>query len=294
MTTLITGATGTIGSKVAQRLITEGERVRVASRDLRRLDGLVARGAEAVPLDLEDPASREAAFAGVERLFLVGPQASADFGDRVAEVVATARDAGVKLIVRLSAVGAHPEAGFVLAREHGRAEQALAASGVPWVSLQPTFFQDNLLTYQRDAIRGQGAFYGASSGGRVAYVSGDDIAEVAARILREPASHVGRTYVLTGPEALLDTEVAELVSTVLDRPVRFVDVGLDAYRANLAQAGSPEWMVESMAALETIKAQGFASEISPIVEQLLGRPATPFSRFLEAHAADFRGDSAAE
>ena len=284
---LVTGATGTVGKAVAEALIAQGQSVqghsvRVGVRTPAKAAALEAAGAEVVRLDFEDAATIAPALDGVERVFLLVPFVE-DLDQLVPRVLAEAKTAGVRHIVRLSAVGADADSPMALARKHAAADAALAQSGIGYTILQPTFFQDNILKYQLDALRGQGAFYGASHGGKVAYVSSRDIGDVAAAVLREPSGHEGKSYTLTGPEAIEDTRVAELASQAFGKTIAYVDVPDEAFAASMRDGGAPEWRVEAMLGLERVKSQGWAQELSPAVEQVLGRPAERMDAFLARH-----------
>ncbi len=283
-TILVTGATGTIGSQVARRLLADGLSIRVASRRPEALIELAELGpATPVRLDLEDPSTYAEAFAGVDVVFLVGP-GGPGFGGRVREALAAAREAGVQHVVRYSALGASSDGFFPIAREHGIADEAVERSELAWTILQPTFYMDNFINFQGDAIRGQGAFYGASKGGKAAYVSSDDIAAVATAVLRDPAAHAGQRYTLTGPQAHADDDVAALIG----EPIRYVDVGDEGLAASLRERGSTEFFVESMVGLEQVKQRGYAEAVSPDVEKVLGRPAQGFGEFLAARGSELR------
>ncbi|HBQ11820.1 MAG TPA: NAD(P)-dependent oxidoreductase [Myxococcales bacterium] len=283
-TILVTGATGTVGSQVAEALLERGDhRVRVGVRSPRKAEALRAAGAEVVALDFERPESLAAAFEGVERAFLLIPFVN-DFDRLVPAVLAAAERAGVKHIVKLSSIGADADSALALARKHAAADGALAESNIDHTILKPTFFQDNLLKYQLGALRGQGAFYGASHGGKVSYVSSRDIAQVAAKVLGDPSGHEAKDYVLTGPEAIEDARVAELASAALGKTIAYVDVPDEAYAASMRQNGSPEWMVESMLGLEQVKSAGYAEAVSDAVQRVLGRAPEAMPAFLARHA----------
>lgn len=287
-TILVTGATGTIGSRVARRLLADGIAVRVASRRPEALADLAGLGpATPVRLDLEDPSTYPSAFEGVDALFLVGP-GGPGFGQHAAAAIEAARAAGVKHVVRYSALGASVDGTFPIAREHGIADRALEASEIGWTILQPTFYMDNFINFQGEAIRGQAAFYGASEGGKTAYVSSDDIAAVAASVLLDPSSHAGQRYVLTGPEAHADTDVAALIGEAVGKPVKYVDVGVDGVATSLRERGADDFFVDSMVGLEKVKQEGWAEAVSPDVEKVLGRPAQPFTEFLAARGSELR------
>lgn len=280
---LVTGATGTIGSQVAEQLVERGADVRVAVRSPEKVRLANTAGTELTAFDWDDAASYARAFEGVDRVLLLSPFIER-FVPYVERAVAAAKAAGVGHIVRLSAIGADADAPGV-GREHGQAEQRVRESGLGWTVLQPTFFVDNAATYQRDALAGQGAFYGASHGGRVAYVASTDIAAVAVAALLEPEAHAGQTYVLTGGEALRDEELAEILGEVLGREVRYVDLEETRFAEGLRAQGTPEWMVEHLVAFEGMKAQGWAAEVSPAVERALGRAPLDAKRALARYAS---------
>lgn len=281
MTILITGATGTIGSQVASELLDRGASVRVASRRPEALARFAERGAEVTRIDLEDPASLAPALAGVTRAFVVGPQSGPDFGAHIELVVAAAAAAGVEHLLRYSALGADPEAPLALSREHGVAEAHVKAGPIPWTILEPTFYQDNIITFSGDSIRSEGVFYGAAGDGAATYVSSADIARVAAAILEDPAPHAGATYVLTGPEALSSAALAALATEVLGREIRYVDLPPETLGAGMRGAGLPGWLADALVGLEAVKRDGYAAAVSPAVREITGRDPESYRTFLE-------------
>ncbi|MCB9759897.1 MAG: NAD(P)H-binding protein [Alphaproteobacteria bacterium] len=278
-TILITGATGTIGALTARALLGAGQIVRLG---VRSPDKASLPGARAVRFDFDDPASMTAALQGVDRLLLITPFVE-DHAPMVARALDAARAAGVSFVLRLSAAGADPTATEGLPAKHGLGERLLHESGLGWAVLRPNFFVDNLWKFAADGIRSQGALFGAAGEGRTAYVAGSDIAAVAAAILAAPDAHLGRTYTLTGPEALSEPELAALVSGAIGREVRYIDLPPDALRQGMA--GAPDWMIDDMLALEAVKANGWAQAISPDVEAILGRPPASAASAIAENAA---------
>lgn len=112
MQTLVTGATGLVGSWVAKKLIDRGHAVRVLVRDEARLPKRLAGLVEPVRGDVVDPASLSRAAAGVEVVFHaagVPEQAVRDVSlfDRVnrqgtVNVLEAAAKAGVRRVVHTS------------------------------------------------------------------------------------------------------------------------------------------------------------------------------------------------
>lgn len=201
-TIVVTGASGAIGSRVARLLSEAGAGARLVVRDRARAPELPAAGAGstvvAVPGGYADRDAMAAACDGAGTLLLVSAKESAD---RVAEHLAAvdaARAAGVERIVYLSFLAAAPDATFTFARDHFATEQHLRASGAEWVFLRPSLYADLVPWWvgADDAIRGP------AGDGRIAWVTRDDVAAVAAAVLLAPARHVGRTYDLTGPRLM--------------------------------------------------------------------------------------------
>ena len=279
MTILITGATGTIGTQTLKALEREGATALCGVR--------TPRGEHDVKLDLEDTASLDAALKGVTQLLLITPFVE-HFEPLAERALDAAKRAGVSHVVRLSAAGVSPDASFDLARQHGRVEEALKASGLAHTIVRPLFFQDNFVKFQADTIKKDGAFYGASKGGKSAYLSSRDIGRVLAKILVDPAPHAGKTYSLTGPEALSDEQVAEVIGEARGRTVRYVDLPPEQLAAGMRSSGAPDWMVEGIVALEAIKANGWAAEVSPVVKDVLGEEGQRCDAFIAEHVDAFR------
>lgn len=282
-TILVTGATGTVGRETAQALLAKGAKVRVAVRDPNRSSDWQQQGAEVVRLDWDDEATYGPAFEGVDRAFLLTPFVEV-FVPYVERAVAAAKAAGVTHLVRMSAIGADENA-ETIGQDHGQAERLVKDSGIDWTVLQPTFFVDNVLNFQGANIDGDGAFYGASGGGQISYVSAGDIGAVAAAVLLSPGDHHEKTYVLTGPEAIGDDELAQKVGRALSRSVAFVDLPAEQYDAALRSQGTPDWMADHLAFFEGVKAQGWAASVSGDVERVLGRPPEPVDARLATLAA---------
>ena len=281
---LVTGATGTVGQEVVRALREQGIAVRAGARVPEKLADLQALGAETVRLDFGDPASLEEALAGIERVFLLTPFVEDDL-PLIEAVVQAAKDAGAQFLLRMSASGADPEAPAALARHHGLGEEVVKKSGLAWNVIRPNFFMDNFVNYSADAIKGQGAFYGASGEGKTAYISSADIGACAAAILAAPDAHAAKTYDLSGGEAMSDGEVAAILSDLLGREVRFVSVSLEEMASSLRSQGTPDWQVEALQFLETVKANSWAAAVSPAVEEILGRPPETMRTFLQRNKA---------
>lgn len=281
-TILVTGATGDIGKRTIEALAGSGLTIKAAIRSAGQAGGIEALGAQPVVFDFGDPAGMAAAMQGVDRLFLLTP--FVEFSRPLVEAaLGAAREAGVSHVVRMSAIGADAEGPLAVGRDHGAAEAAVIDSGLSWTILRPSFFQDNPLRFQGGAIAATGAFYGSADQGAASSVSPDDIAAVAAAVLRDPEAHAGKTYTLTGPEPLTEHEVAAVLSEASGREVRYVSMPGEQLLAAMIGQQTPAWQAQALVDLDMVKRMGWAASVSPDVEQILGRPGLTLAKHLAAN-----------
>lgn len=143
-----------------------------------------------------------AALEGADTLFLVPAAESVDRLDQHRTAIDAAVAAGVGRIVYLSFLNAAPDSTFTLARDHWATEAHIRATGVPFTFLRMSLYLDFVPLMATD-----GVISGPAGGGRVAAVARDDVAAVAAAVLTGDG-HEGRTYDVTGAEALTMSEIA--------------------------------------------------------------------------------------
>lgn len=266
MRVVVTGATGKIGGQVARLLAAAPEvELRMVGRSLHRAPQL--EGVEAVRAEFGDEQACREAFDDADALLLVSAGEAADRLDQHRTAISAAARAGVGHVVYTSFLGAGPDAAFTLARDHGATEQMLRASGIAWTFLRNSFYADVLLDFagEERVIRGPGGT------GRCAFVARRDVAEVAARILREPAPWAGRALDLTGPVAVSLAEAVLLMTRARGEEYEFVDETLAEARASRAPYGAPDWQIDAWLSTYTAIASGELDVLSDEVEQVLGR-----------------------
>lgn len=279
---LVTGATGTTGSEVVRQLTARGEKVRALTRDPAKAPA--APGVEVARGDYGDPASLRAATTGVTAVFLVRPPGPDEGQD--AALVAAAREAGVRRLVKLSAIATGESALGPSGQWHAPGERAVRESGAAWTVLRPSTFASNSLTWAHAIEQGEPVpnFTGDAPSG---VIDPRDIAEVAVQALLDER-HAGRTYTLTGPETLGVPEQAAVLAAVLGRPVTTRDLSPEETRDFLRTAwGFGEEQAEAMlAGLAYVRAGG-NDVVTGDVPEVLGRPARTFREWAEDHRAAF-------
>jgi uncharacterized protein YbjT (DUF2867 family) len=279
---LVTGATGTVGREAVRRL-PAGVPVRILARDPSRV-AVAPPGAEVVTGDYGDAASLARALDGVRSTFLVTTRVA---GDQDARFLEAAAAAGVRHVVKLSAAAVEdPLAEDLITTWQRDSEELLRSSGMQWTMLRPRSFMSNTLSWA-PALRAEQvvrALYGESVN---ACVDPRDIAEVAVRALTEPG-HAGRTYALTGPEALSAVRQTARLAELLGRPVRFEELAPDRAHAQWMQR-YPAPVADALLHSARRQRDGAKAGVAGTVEELTGRPAAPFGTWARDHLSAFGG-----
>ncbi|MER6843242.1 NAD(P)H-binding protein [Streptomyces platensis] len=270
-TILVTGATGTTGSRLIPRLLALGHPVRAAGR--RAPD---VPGTRPVAFDWHDPATHDAALRGADRLYLVPPIAAPDPAAVMLPFLARARTAGVRRVVLLSS-SAIPAGGPGVGKVHAALPDLFDA----WVVLRPSWFMQNFTGGHphAEALRTHGTLMTATGTGRVGFIDADDIAAVAAHALTATLLP-DHDLVLTGPEALSYDDIAATLTTVTGRPARHQPISHAQLRDHLATT-MPAEFATLLADLDHTLAQGAGAHLTPTVEHLTGHPPRSFRTHTE-------------
>ncbi|MFJ6673144.1 SDR family oxidoreductase [Actinosynnema sp. NPDC091369] len=270
----VTGATGNIGGRVARRLADAGHAQLLLVRDPSRAPDLP--GAAVARASFADRDAVRRALEGIPVVLMVSGSESTDRVDQHRAFVDAAADAGVAHLVYTSFAGAAADATFTLARDHHATEQHIRASGMAF-----TFLRDNLYADFLPAMVGDDdVLRGPAGDGRAAVVAQDDIADAATAVLTDPEEHAGRTYDLTGPQALSLHDIAAVLSEATGRTITYhPETVEEAYRSR-AGYGAPDWQVDAWVSTYTAIARGELDGVSDAVPALTGHPATSLADLL--------------
>ncbi|MBM0231286.1 SDR family oxidoreductase [Micromonospora sp. STR1_7] len=278
MTILITGATGTVSREVLRELAGR-QPVRALVRDASRAPQL--DGVDYVVGDLDSPTTLTPAFEGVTTLWLLTPMGPMAPSQSMNAVWA-ARQAGVRHIVRLSAIGAAHDAPTRNGRLHALSDAELQESGIPWTILRPSYFMQNLL-----ASKAGEHLYGLFGDARVGLIDARDIAAVGAEILAAPERHEGVIYTPTGPESISLDQAAQDIARTLGQPVRYVPQSPEQARDALLHAGLDQWSAEVLAEYRVAYGSGWGDFTNDHVARVAGRPPRGFAEFVRDHREHF-------
>ena len=221
----ILGATGNIGSKIADIMIKDGENVRLVARTAERLSPFVRRGAKAVAGDALDPEFLTRTFKGAKAVFtLIPPNYQAEdfsaYADAIGESIAKAIGAaGVKHVVNLSSIGAELPEGNGLIRGLHRQEKRLSRiPGLNVIHLRAAYFMENLL-WGIDPISNIGVNGSALRGDlKIPMVATKDIAHTAVHYLLTRDFKGSTVHYLLGPRDLTLKEATGIIGRTIGRP----------------------------------------------------------------------------
>ncbi|WP_418275405.1 SDR family oxidoreductase [Isoptericola jiangsuensis] len=277
---LVTGATGTVGSAVVQHLLERDQDVVAGVRadaDAARLPD----GARPRRFEFGAPTHElEAAFDGVDRLFLMRPPPVEDVATYLFPVIDAARRRGVHQIVFLSLQGVQANR----RAPHHAVEAYLRQTGAPFTSLRPNFFMQNLSGTYVDQIRDHDEIFVPAGRSHTAFIDARDIGRVAATVMIEPG-HVGEAYTLSGEQSLTYRQVAQTLSDVLGRTITYRRPSEQEYLARLVAEGYPADYVAVQKMLYRIVRYNVSALPNRAVRRLTGRPATTFREFAVDHRA---------
>ena len=274
---LVTGATGNAGGGVVNGLLELGEEVRAIVRP--GSESKLPDGVEPATADLNDPESFRSAADGTSAAFLLSGYEGIDAS------LPSLADAGVERVVLLSSSAAPTgKLDNAVAKYHILSERAVGDSGLPWTVLQPNSFMTNAYRWLPQLENGN-VVRGPFAEVAISTIHPDDLGAVAARALTT-GEHEGRTYRLSGPEALRPAEQVLIVAKYAGRDLSFEGQSDDEARAEMEQA-MPKPYVD---AFFEFFSDGLVDEttVHPTVKQVTGSEPRTFEQWAEAHADAIR------
>jgi uncharacterized protein YbjT (DUF2867 family) len=281
---LITGATGNTGSGLVPALRSAGVDVRAFVRDESKAQPLKDMGVEIVVGDLDQPETIDPAVDGVDKVYLLTWNGATQ-AQQAQNVIDAAKRAGNPHIVRHSMWGSEKSR---IVRQGDQVEEALKSSGLPWTLVKPTFFMQNTMM-AAGTIASDGVIYWYMKDGKLGMIDIRDVVDVAAAVLTG-SGHEGKSYILTGPQAVSFHDVASTFSKVLGKEVKYVNVPGEAALESMVGIGMPEWVAKGYLELFEGFSEGFANRVSDNVATLTGHPARSFEQFARDFAQLF-GDA---
>ncbi len=268
-TTLVLGATGKTGRRIAARLRLRGTPVRAASRSSR------------TRFDWSDPGGWDAALRGVAAVYVVAPSVPGP----VHEFVARAEAAGVRRLVLLSGRGADTWGDSEFGVDMRSAEEAVRGSALEWTVLRPNNFQQNFDEELWHAPLVAGELALPADAVPEPFIDLEDVADTAARVLAEPGRHAGQVYEMSGPRAITFAEAVEMISLASGLPMTYRSISPARYTRNLVEEGVGEDDAHHVSEMFVLMERGLLTTPADGVETVLGRPPRAFEDYVVRAAA---------
>ncbi|ULH15063.1 SDR family oxidoreductase [Deinococcus sp. KNUC1210] len=276
----ITGATGHLGQLTIDALLnlgTPASQIVAIVRSPEKATELAAKGVQVRQGDYKRPETLSAALEGVEKVLLIS---SNDFNDRVGQhrrVIEAAKQAGVKLLAYTSLLGADTST-LSLAGDHKATEEALRASGVPFVFLRNGWYLEN---YNPAQAAETGAVLGSAEEGRVSAAARADYAAAAAAVLTQP-NQENKIYELGGDTAFTLSELAAEIAAQSGKAVTYQNMPAEAYAQLLLSFGLPDALANMLADSDSGLAKGQLYTERRDLSTLIGRPTTTMQEGVRA------------
>ena len=282
-TVLVTGATGNVGSEVLKALQGRNVRIVAAVTDTGKAGPHLSPDTERIRFMFGDESSYAPAFQGVDAVFLLRPPQISDAKHLINPAIDAMRAAGVRAVTFLSVQGAQSNPLV----PHHAIEQHLERSSLDYTFLRAAFFMQNLSTTHRDDIRLHDDIMVPAGNGRTAFVDVRDLAAVAALTLTG-AGHARQAYELTSAEALTYDEVAQILTEMLGRTIRYPHPNVIQFWERMHERRQPIGYVLVMTALYAVAALGKAGHLTGDTQRLLGRDPITFRQFVQDFADVWR------
>lgn len=233
---LITGATGQVGSKTIDFLLSNKEiEIVAAVRTPEKSAPFNAKGIATVILDFDDESTHSSAFEGIERVLIVTGY-TVDMLRQSKALLDNAKKAGVHHVVHLGACG-RDDTTVAHWAWHQLVERYIEWSGFSFTHLRPETFMQNVLSYGGKKAIENGVIKAYVEDARLSWVDVDDVAQVAAAALAHPESHAGQTYRL-GYDAVTFGEMAQLMTSIVGKPFRYEPLAPEIFLRAMQDTGA--------------------------------------------------------
>lgn len=275
---IVTGASGKLGGLVVEALarLVPADQIGVSVREPEKLAGLATRGVRVRQGDYAAADSLRHAWEGARRVLLVSSNAGASGGDPLKQhetAITVAKELCVERLFYTSQVSANAQSHFSPGRDHAATEAMLAASGLAWTSLRHGFYADSAMGMHAHGFA-SGTLAGPE-GGKVAWVTHEDLAEADALLLAGRETFDGATPPLTGSEALDLADLARMASEVTGRTITRQIISEDTMSRNLRAAGLPESVLKIILGYYRAAQAGEFATVDSTLERILGRAPRP-------------------
>ncbi len=278
MISLVTGASGHVGSAVASELVAQGQSVRTLARDVRKLEPMLRASTDARSAGYEDYDALLEAMRGTTQVFLVS--LPGNIKDRVpyhSNAVRAAKEAKVKRVVYLSFLEGDETSPFHYGRESTVTEEIIRRSGLSYSFIRPNFYMQVALSL---AVGSNGRIAAPAGDAKVAWVDRRDVAAVVASVLLQSPQASG-AHTVTGSQSLSFETIATMLSQKTGLVFRYDDETPAAARASRIAQGIAAHEINAALGSYELMRLGRAGNVTTTFEELTGCAPRSFEALVE-------------
>ena len=281
---LVTGITGHLGKAVLNHLLKKVEPQELAALARNREKSLwaKAKGVDVKLADYNDYSSLVRAFTGVDKVYFVSGNDVLKRDQQHINIIAAAKECGVKHVVYTSFQRANddPESPIAFAtRCHWQTEKLLVGSGLTYTILRHALYMDGLPMFLGEKVLKSGTIFLPAGTGKAAFAMRSELAEAGANVLLTEG-HENKVYELSGPDAYSFDHIANILSDISGKIIRYVSPSVDSFKQELSTTGTSAQIISVVAGFSDGIKQGEFSSTGPALEILLGRKPMDIRDFL--------------
>lgn len=286
---LVTGATGLSGSIIIKEFEARQIPVRALVRNLEKAKKFDSfRFVELYQGDLLQPDTYKDALEGVDSALLIS-SAFENMADTQMTFIDAAKAAGIPFVIKYSGtdsgIGFNGQ-NFIAQKIHENMEDYLVNSGLTWALIRPSQFMQMYLPGAPTGVnKEKNALILPIGKGKLSPVDIDDVAKVVVQMLTQKG-HERCIYELTGPDAMDMYEATSIISRVLGREIKYIEIPLDEYVASMPTHITP-FRVEILKQISKERSKCLDSHIKLETHKKFGVRVTNFAEFIYKNAAAF-------
>lgn len=276
---LLTGLSTTTGRRVAKRLLKSGHSFTALLRDGDKAPDLKSKKVTLVKGDLSKPDSIKKAMDGIENAFLLPPTSENQF-KLEKNFIDAAKEAGVKHLVKYSALGADPDSPSTILKYHGQSEKYLKDSGLRYTLIRPNLFMQNFVNFYGQQIRKKKEIRLPLKNAKCGYVDVRDTVRLINKVLTSNRSK-NKIYTITGSESLSCLEITELFSEAMGKKINYIEIKPKEFKKKMIEAGVKERVAEAYSELYKLVRDGLYDQVTDDIYKLTDRQPHTFEEFLD-------------
>ena len=286
-TLLITGATGNIGKEVIRFLFDRGtvDHIVAGVRDIGKAKSILGGfpHLDYVRFDFEAKETFQPALVDVDGVFLLRPPHITDIGKCFKPLISQLQKSHVKQVLFLSVQGAETSRMI----PHHKIEALIAASGLQYIFLRPSYFMQNLTTTLLSDIRNRREVVLPAGHAKFNWVDVENIGEASAILFEKFNQHEHKAIEITGYENEDFGSVIKKVNEVIAGKIRYHETNPFRYYTIKRREGVARGLILIMILLHFLPRFRKEPRISDFYEQLTGKKPTTLKTFIEREKAKF-------